>query len=197
MGKVLTNLIKTAGAANAEAKEQYQELLKVGQVIGQGIAYELFEKEGAAMPKFLKSLGTKASELATKAKATKAGTKVTELAGKAKETAGKAKDTVEHKAQSLGSSIRRKTPGLKNLKSDKAKRVTNRALGLGVPLAAGTAVGGGAVALGKNFSKKKQAEAEPVKPEESGTEENGPEKTAETVPLSNFILRYQEKEGDQ
>lgn len=46
MGDKFKNLIKTAGEENLEAEEQYQELLKVGNVIGLGFMDVVMDKEG-------------------------------------------------------------------------------------------------------------------------------------------------------
>ena len=119
MGDKLKNLVKTASADNAKAKEEYKELLKVGQVIGEGIAYELFGKEGALFKEAMVSMKA-------------VGTAV-----------GKGAKAVDKKVKTLGGQVIAKVKGSKASAGKFEKPLKKRLVGYG---GAG-AVGAGTAAV--------------------------------------------------
>lgn len=191
MGDKLKSLVKTAGADNAEAKKEYKGYLKIGQVIGEGIAYELFDKEGAKFPAFAKNIGSAVQNAASKGKdkvvagAKSLGKSVRSATKKVQEKSVSAAKKVDEKAQSLGNKILQKKNKSGGLHGTVKKR---RQLGYGTAAAVGTAGIAGVAGAAKSLKKKG---------EEGSTDvENGQEKTAEVVPLSDFILRYETVEGE-
>lgn len=166
MGDKFKNLIKTAGQENAEAEEQYQELYKVGTIIGEGFMDVVTDKEagvGKALKGGAKYVGGKAKATGKylKAKA-KGGTKY--VGGKAKATkkyvGGKAKQ-VDVKAQALGQKVYKKSPlkGKAGAMSKKKKRI----YGYGAAGAGAGVVGGAAYGVGKNYKVTKRASDDDVK----------------------------------
>lgn len=181
MGDKFKNLIKTAGQENAEAKEQYEELLKVGNIIGEGFMDVVLDKEAGLKGAFkaVKGKAGKGKEwIGGKLKKAKGSKPAQYVGGKAKATkkyvGGKA-EVVDVKAQALGEKVYRKTPFKK--KPGAISKKKKRIYGYG---AAG-AVGGAAYGAGKKYKITKRASDDDVKTDDIKT-------------AADLIVRYHEEE---
>ena len=129
MSEKLKNLVKTAGEQHTASEKFAEQKLLEGQLIGKGMTYELFEKEGAPFAKWLASL-----------------TKIVKSAPK----------KIDIGARGLGGKIIAKTKGYKPGAAKFIARKKKRLVGYGLPAAGAIGLTGGGIAIGK---RKKAKEA--------------------------------------
>lgn len=178
MGDKLKTLMEKAQPATGEAEKIAEELIAQGQLLGAGMNYELFEKEGAPMGAFLTKLQKAVAEFGGRAagKATAGATKADILAQR---LGGKTIAAGRGAVRKLPGQ-QRKIPGSELFipPGGKAKEVAlpastlaKRIAGYGLPA---IGVAGTAAAVPKG--KKKVAAEEPVR-------------------VADLIMRYSTEEG--